>query len=80
MEETGLVAAFQLDGRGGGRRLDWAAVDGWQPDDGVLWIHLHRDSAATQQWLHERSGLDPLVVEALLAENTGHAAPRWTMA
>ena len=70
MEETGLVAAFQLDGRGGGRRLDWAAVDGWQPDDGVLWIHLHRDSAATQQWLHERSGLAPLVVEALLAENT----------
>lgn len=72
MSETndGLVAAYLLDGRGGGRRLGWDEIAGWQPADGVLWVHLDRAADTSRQWLQENSGLDALVVQALLAEET----------
>lgn len=68
--ETGLIDAFLLDGAGGGRPLDWAGIDAWTPERGVLWVHLQRDAADTRAWLQDRSGLDSLVVDALLAEET----------
>ena len=37
MSDTGLLHAFLLDGKGGGRHLDWAGVEAWTPNDGVLW-------------------------------------------
>ena len=70
MQENGLVASYQLDGEGGGEKLDWEGITGWQPDHGALWVHLDRDSPDSRRWLHEQSGLDPLVVESLLAEST----------
>jgi zinc transporter len=33
-------------------------------------VHLNRDSIETHRWLQNDSGLDPIVVESLLAENT----------
>lgn len=70
MTEDGLVVAYLLDGSGGGRRLDWDAVRAWRPEDGLLWVHLVRDAENTRAWLQNDSALDPLVVEALLAEST----------
>jgi len=70
MSEEGLVAAYRLDGRGGGTPLDWDGIGAWQPGDGVLWVHLNRQFEDAQRWLRERSGLDEVVVEALLAEET----------
>lgn len=68
MQETadGLVHAFVLDGRGGGEALDWDGVERWKPDDGVLWIGLDYTATDAQSWLGMRSGLDPIVREALL--------------
>lgn len=65
-DSTGLVHAFVLDGRGGGARLDWDGVERWKPEDGLLWINLDYAGADAQQWLGMRSGLDPVVREALL--------------
>jgi zinc transporter len=70
MNDNGLVAAYRLDGNGGGVQLDWQGVQHWQAADGPLWVHLQRDLDAAQQWLREQSNLDPLVVDALLAEET----------
>lgn len=70
MQESGLVASYQLDGKGGGEKLDWGGVTGWQPDHGVLWVHLDRDSPDSRRWLEDESGLGPLIVESLLAEST----------
>lgn len=70
MQENGLVASYQLDGRGGGEELDWERIADWQPDHGVLWVHLDRDSPDSRRWLEDFSGLEPLIVESLLAEST----------
>jgi zinc transporter len=70
MNDYGLVAAYCLDGQGGGEQLDWQAVQHWQPADGLLWVHLQRDTTEAKQWLYEQSGLDVLVADALLAEET----------
>lgn len=63
---TGLIHAYVLDGRGGGESLDWNGIERWRPDDGVLWINLDYEGAEAQAWLGMRSGLDPVVRDALL--------------
>lgn len=62
--------AFLLDGNGGAARLDPDNLTTWQPDDGFLWVHLDYTSTRDQVWLKETSGLNELVVSALLAEET----------
>jgi zinc transporter len=68
--EPGLRFALVLDGCGGCHDLDWRGVAGWKPEDGFLWVHLERDSDEAASWIHGASGIDPLVGEALLAEDT----------
>jgi len=43
-------------------------VQEWQPGSGWLWVHLDRTSDQTTKWLHDSAHLDPLAIEALLAE------------
>ena len=69
-EQQGLVAAHILDGRGGGRGVGWPEIEAWTPEQGVLWVHLQRGAENADAWLRDRSGLDPVVVDALLAEET----------
>jgi zinc transporter len=68
--EPGLRFALLLDGHGGATVLDWERVSRWRPDDGFLWIHLERDDPATREWMNHSAGVDPLVAEALLAEES----------
>ena len=59
-----------LDGRGGARHLSAEELAAWSPDQGVLWVHLDYTRPDDRQWLETGSGLDELIVEALLAEET----------
>jgi zinc transporter len=68
--EDGLVYAYVLDGAGGGRRVEWPDVRAWRPGNGALWVHVDRGSAQVQEWLANESGLEPLIVRALIAEET----------
>jgi len=67
--ESGLVAAFVLDGQGTGVELDWQGVRNWNKK-GILWTHLDYKVEESHHWLQEESSLDPLILEALLAEDT----------
>lgn len=69
-QSDGLVNAYVLDGQGGGKPLDWAGVRAWKPEDGLFWIHLQWTEQAAQDWVRNDSGLDPIIVDALLAEDT----------
>lgn len=68
--EPGLRFASVLDGKGGCNDLDWRGVAAWRPEDGYLWVHLERDTEEAARWLTEVSGIDPLIAEALLAEDS----------
>ncbi len=68
--EAGLRFACCLDGVGGCANLDWGGVTRWQRGDGVLWIHLEREDPATALWLNRSADIDPVIVEALLAEES----------
>ncbi len=68
--DLGLIAAWILDGKGGGQEIGWDEVDAWSPAAGVLWTHLDYSAGPAQEWLQQRSGLDPMVSEGLLAEET----------
>ncbi len=61
---TGLQHAVVLDGKGGGRALDWAGVAAWTPDDGVLWLNLDYSLADAERWI--ATNLDDIARDALL--------------
>jgi zinc transporter len=69
-EESGLVFGWLLDGQGGGAPVGWTEVDGWTPDRGTLWLHLDLNGEQCRRWLVEDSSLDPIVLDALMAEET----------
>lgn len=71
MEQGGLVKAFILDGEGGGSAISWPDIERWQAGDGTfLWLHLDYSHPYVQGWLKNRRGLDYLVIENLLAEDS----------
>ncbi len=69
-ESSGLIVSYLLDGEGGGKLLDWEGVRHWTKDQGVLWAHFNMRSTEAREWINYKSSLDPIVTEALLAEET----------
>ncbi|MFB9952232.1 CorA family divalent cation transporter [Rhizobium puerariae] len=69
-DEPGLRFALILDGHGGCRTVDMAQACTWRPDDGIVWLHFERDHPAAAEWINTKGGFDPLVAEALLAEDS----------
>ncbi len=68
--EAGLRFACVFDGKGGATERNWSGVRAWRPEEGFLWVHLERDDADAQGWVIDESGIDPLIAEALLAEDS----------
>jgi len=68
--EPGLRFALTLDGTGCCRYFGWEGLGAFAPERGFLWVHLERDTHEAARWLQERSGIDPLMAEALLAEDS----------
>ncbi len=68
--ESGLVCARILAAEGGSELKTWAEVRAWTPGHGALWVHLDRSAAQVRSWLLEESTLDPLICEAMLADET----------
>ncbi|MDX1336250.1 MAG: zinc transporter ZntB [Gammaproteobacteria bacterium] len=67
---NGLIHAYQLDGKGGGYSLDWQAIEAMTPDQGPTWVHLDYTHEHAHQWLREKSGLESIIVDALVADET----------
>jgi zinc transporter len=68
--DRGLVWAYVLDRQGGGRRIGWPEIPQWDRSQGLLWLHFDISETGPEEWIEERSGLDPSVASALLAEDT----------
>jgi zinc transporter len=70
LQNSNSTLAYLLDGDGGAREIDATEVATWVPSDGNLWVHLNYSNSAETEWLTNSSNLDPLIIEALLAEDT----------
>ena len=68
--DNGLVAAYILDGKGGGRAVGWEEVSQWSPEQGVLWAHFDRTIPQVISYLRDQSNLEPVVADALLEQET----------
>ena len=74
---TPLLFARVLDGTGGGRAIDWAGIQEWEPapagagpGDQVLWMHLCRNTPGVYEWLQERIGIPEPTAELLTSDDT----------
>ena len=76
MEISGTVHSLLLDGRGGAKHLSAEELTNWQPEQGVLWLHLDLLDPDIGAWLHSNTDLHELAIEALMSEET---RPRATM-
>jgi len=68
--EEGLIFACILNGKGDSHSLTWDEINKWSSQQGPIWIHLDRTGTDSHHWLQEKSGLSPIVAEALLEEET----------
>ena len=68
-ETGGLICAVVLDGKGGGRKLDWDGIAAWKPGDGLLWVHLDFRDPNAITWVRAKVS-DSQAAETLLADET----------
>lgn len=68
--KDGFDYAYLFDGTGSVRALNALEIDNWTPADGILWVHLNYQNNDAKKWLKSASGLEPLIVAALVAEET----------
>ncbi|MBL7032926.1 MAG: zinc transporter ZntB [Candidatus Delongbacteria bacterium] len=69
-DSNGLFRAYFFDSSGKGSTVGWPELRKWQADQGLLWVDLDRLAPQTRSWLENESGLDPIICEALLTEET----------
>jgi len=71
LDPAAVICALRLDGQGAGREVAASEIDARLGDSGdVLWVHLDLTHPDVPRWMRQRSGLEPHVVEALVAEET----------
>ncbi len=65
-----LIAAYVLDGKGGGRSIGWDEIKTWTEDQGTLWMHMDYSVKKTWHWLSKSSGLDAMTAKAMVVEDS----------
>lgn len=69
MSLIGYYLGLQLNGAGGASPLPLEHIEKNTLKD-IHWLHLHANYPETKTWLTEKSNLDPIVINALTAEET----------
>jgi zinc transporter len=70
VNNDGMIAAYILDGNGGGQKVGWKEIREWTSSDGLLWVHLNFEGPEAQRWIREESQLEDVVGDALLADES----------
>jgi len=70
MENNGLFGLSWLRNEGPFDLENLVSLKDWNSECGPVWIDMDRDSDIAEKWLYQISGLDPIVCDALLAEDT----------
>ncbi|MXP44123.1 zinc transporter ZntB [Allopontixanthobacter sediminis] len=69
---TPLLFGRVLDGKGGGRPIDWAQALEWKPGapGEVLWVHLNRSRPGVSELLQSELGISRTTAELLVSDET----------
>ncbi|MBG78112.1 MAG: zinc transporter ZntB [Alphaproteobacteria bacterium] len=71
MPDSFILHASLFDGKGGATPLDGMAITQKVKEKSLAWVHLDANHQESREWLkRELNYLDPLVVEALVADET----------
>lgn len=76
VNEYGLIHALLLNGQGSATQLAIDDIQRWTPEQGLLWLHFDYTHPEAEEWLMESSGLDTIIAQALLEDET---RPRATL-
>ncbi len=66
---SGLIHAYLFNDQQG-KTLTADEIEQWQPEQGLLWLHLEYTNEEVQRWLQQESGLESVIAEALTATET----------
>ena len=69
-DSNGLICAYALNRQGGGRVLDWSEIAEHTTRDGLLWVHLDFSKPNAHKWIHDESGLEPAIADAMLVDDS----------
>lgn len=69
---TPLLFGRVLDGKGGGRPIEWDEVQSWQPqaEGEVMWLHLCRVEPGVYEWLQGAMNIPEPTAELLTSDAT----------
>ena len=62
--------AYLLDGKGNGTAIDLEQTEHALAAGEALWLHLDYTIEEARCWLVDKSGIDPIILESLIAEDT----------
>ena len=68
--KPGFLHSCVLDGHGGSQSVDPQSISYDTSNQGAFWLHLDVNDDACRSWLETESGLEPMIVDALLADET----------
>ncbi|AKM11231.1 zinc transporter ZntB [Croceicoccus naphthovorans] len=70
--DEALLFGRVLNGKGGGRPVNWAQAREWKPGvpGEVIWLHLCRNQAGIQEWLESELNIPEPTAELLVSDQT----------
>ena len=68
--QSGLIHAFILDGKGYATELGWDDINSWEPEQGIIWLHFDYSADNARKWILENSRIDDIAANYLIAEDT----------
>jgi zinc transporter len=69
-DSDGLVFAYRLDGNGASVAIGWEELRRPVAEGEIIWAHLNYEGSETQRWIAGESGIDPIIGEALMEQET----------
>ena len=67
--DTGFIYCLLLSGPNAGQSITPSELNQWQPEDGLLWVHLRYSDEEAKQWVIDAQ-LPQTETDTLLAEHT----------
>ncbi|MDH5591819.1 MAG: zinc transporter ZntB [Gammaproteobacteria bacterium] len=74
--DYGLLHSCILDGKGSSAEIAIDDIPTWTKEKGLLWLHFDYTHPDAEAWMLEKLGLDQIIIQALLVDET---RPRATM-